>query len=53
VATSLKALTVKEMIVYNQDKWNVYDVFFPRWLEYNFKMQVIAIVQNASGNSQP
>jgi AAA+ ATPase superfamily predicted ATPase len=40
VATSLKALSEKEMIVYDQNKWLVYDVFFSRWLEYHFKRQV-------------
>ena len=37
VSTSLKALAEKEMIVYDLDKWNVYDVFFSRWLEYHYK----------------
>ena len=37
VSTSLKALTEKEMIVYDLDRWNVYDVFFSRWLEYHYK----------------
>ena len=37
VSTSLKALTEKEMIVYDLNKWNVYDVFFSRWLEYHYK----------------
>ena len=37
VATSLKALTEKEMIVYDLNKWHVYDVFFSRWLEYHYK----------------
>jgi len=36
VATSLKALQEKEMIVYDNNKWIVYDVFFSRWLEYNY-----------------
>jgi len=35
VATSLKALTEKEMIINNGNMWFVYDVFFSRWLEYN------------------
>ena len=37
VSTSLKALAEKEMIVYDLNKWNVYDVFFSRWLEYHYK----------------
>ena len=37
VATSLKALQEKEMIVYDRNRWVVYDVFFSRWLEYNYK----------------
>jgi hypothetical protein len=37
VSTSLKALIEKEMIVYDLNKWNVYDVFFSRWLEYHYK----------------
>ena len=37
VATSLKALQEKEMIVYDSNRWVVYDVFFSRWLEYNYK----------------
>jgi AAA+ ATPase superfamily predicted ATPase len=37
VSTSLKALEDKEMIIYDQGKWNVYDVFFSRWLEYHYK----------------
>lgn len=37
VSTSLKALAGKEMIVYDLNKWNVYDVFFSRWLEYHYK----------------
>jgi AAA+ ATPase superfamily predicted ATPase len=37
VSTSLKALTEKEMILYDLNKWNVYDVFFSRWLEYHYK----------------
>ena len=36
VSTSLKALAEKEMIVYDLNKWHVYDVFFSRWLEYNY-----------------
>ena len=37
VATSMKALAEKEMIVTDGTKWLVYDVFFARWLEYNYK----------------
>jgi hypothetical protein len=37
VSTSLKALIEKEMIVYDRNKWNVYDLFFSRWLEYHYK----------------
>jgi hypothetical protein len=37
VSTSLKALAEKEMIVYDLNRWNVYDVFFSRWLEYHYK----------------
>ena len=37
VSTSLKALAGKEMIVFDLSKWNVYDVFFSRWLEYHYK----------------
>jgi hypothetical protein len=33
----MKALEEKEMIVYDRDQWLVYDVFFSRWLEYNYK----------------
>lgn len=36
VSTSLKALAEKEMIVYDRDKWQVYDVFLSRWLEYHY-----------------
>ncbi|MGD2035816.1 MAG: hypothetical protein PVF73_12205 [Bacteroidales bacterium] len=36
VNTSLKALAEKELIVYNGDRWLVYDVFFSRWLEYHY-----------------
>jgi uncharacterized protein len=36
VTTSLKALADKEMIVMAGDKWQVYDVFFSRWLEYHY-----------------
>jgi hypothetical protein len=37
VNTSLKALEDKEMITRDGNKWIVYDVFFSRWLEYNYK----------------
>ena len=37
VSTSLKALADKEMIVFDRDKWQVYDVFLSRWLEYHYK----------------
>jgi hypothetical protein len=37
VSTSLKALAEKEMIVNDLNRWNVYDVFFSRWLEYHYK----------------
>jgi uncharacterized protein len=37
VSTSMKALAEKEMIVFDSDKWQVYDVFFSRWLEYHYK----------------
>lgn len=37
VSTSLKALVDKEMIVFDHDKWQVYDVFLSRWLEYHNK----------------
>lgn len=36
VATSLKALADKEMIVFSENRWQVYDVFFSRWLEYHY-----------------
>ena len=36
VATSLKALAGKEMIVFDGNQWLVYDVFFSRWLEYHY-----------------
>jgi len=38
VATSLKALSEKEMIINENNKWLVYDVFFSRWLEYHYKV---------------
>ena len=37
VNTSMKALADKEMIVFTDNKWQVYDVFFSRWLEYHYK----------------
>jgi len=36
VKTSLNALADKEMIVHSGGKWQVYDVFFSRWLEYHY-----------------
>jgi uncharacterized protein len=36
VATSLKSLSGKEMIVQSDNKWIVYDVFFSRWLQYQY-----------------
>jgi SOS-response transcriptional repressor LexA len=36
VSASLKALADKEMIVMSEEKWQVYDVFFSRWLEYHY-----------------
>ena len=36
VTTSLKALLQKEMIIHESDNWQVYDVFFSRWLEYYY-----------------
>jgi len=36
VNTSLKALLQKEMIIQETDNWQVYDVFFSRWLEYHY-----------------
>ena len=35
VATSLKALSDKEMIAFDGTRWLVYDVFFARWLAYH------------------
>ncbi len=37
VKTTLDALAGKEMIVGNKDGWQVYDVFFARWLEHGWK----------------
>jgi AAA+ ATPase superfamily predicted ATPase len=39
VNTSLKALQEKEMIVQERGKWQVYDVFFSRWLEHKYRRQ--------------
>ena len=36
VAASLKALAEKEMIVSDSGRWQVYDVFFSRWMEYHY-----------------
>lgn len=36
VNTSIKSLKEKEMIVNENGKWFVYDVFFSRWLEYHY-----------------
>ncbi len=36
VAASLKSLTDREMVVQDQGKWQVYDVFFSRWLQYHY-----------------
>jgi hypothetical protein len=36
VNASMKALSDKEMIVFTGTKWQVYDVFFSRWLEYHY-----------------
>ena len=36
VTTSMKALAEKEMIVQSENKWIVYDVFFSRWLQYQY-----------------
>ena len=36
VSTSLKSLSEKEMIVQSGNKWLVYDVFFSRWLQYQY-----------------
>jgi hypothetical protein len=36
VATSLKSLAEKEMIIYDRNIWLVYDVFLSRWLEYHY-----------------
>lgn len=36
VATSLKSLAEKEMIIHDRNVWLVYDVFFARWMEYHY-----------------
>lgn len=36
VKTSLTALAEKEMIVHTPSGWQVYDVFFSRWLDYHY-----------------
>jgi len=36
VTTSLKSLSGKEMVVQSDNKWIVYDVFFSRWLQYQY-----------------
>jgi uncharacterized protein len=38
VATSLKSLEEKEMIIQDMNMWLVYDVFFSRWMEYHYKV---------------
>lgn len=38
VKTSLKSLTEKEMIMNENGRWLVYDVFFSRWLEYHYSL---------------
>lgn len=38
VKTSLKSLSEKEMIMNENGRWLVYDVFFSRWLEYHYSM---------------
>jgi hypothetical protein len=37
VKTSLVALAGKEMLIRSNDTWQVYDVFFARWLEHTWK----------------
>jgi AAA+ ATPase superfamily predicted ATPase len=39
VTTSLKALTDKEMLVLSENRWQVYDVFFSRWLQYHYRVR--------------
>ncbi|HAX93956.1 MAG TPA: hypothetical protein DCY25_08460 [Bacteroidales bacterium] len=36
VSASLKSLLEKEMVVRDQEMWQVYDVFFSRWLQYHY-----------------
>lgn len=36
VSTSIKSLAEKEMIVSDRGRWQVYDVFFSRWLQYHY-----------------
>ncbi|MCB0801176.1 MAG: hypothetical protein KDB91_11785, partial [Bacteroidales bacterium] len=36
VSASLKSLADKEMVVLDHGKWQVYDVFFSRWLQYHY-----------------
>ena len=36
VSASLKSLANREMVVFDQGKWQVYDVFFSRWLQYHY-----------------
>lgn len=36
VSASLKSLADREMVVLDQGKWQVYDVFFSRWLQYHY-----------------
>jgi hypothetical protein len=41
VKTSLKALSDKEMIIRPEDSWMVADLFFSRWLEYQYGNTVL------------
>lgn len=36
VVASLKSLAEKEMIVNDHKRWQVYDVFFSRWMQYHY-----------------
>ena len=36
VSASLKSLAEKEIVVLDQGKWQVNDVFFSRWLQYHY-----------------
>lgn len=36
VSASLKSLADREMVILDQGKWQVYDVFFSRWLQYHY-----------------